>query len=389
MIEILSRWLIKDRDKITDPTVRSAYGTLCSVIGIVLNLLLFAGKYLAGILSASIAITADAFNNLSDAGSSLISLLGFKLAARKPDPEHPYGHGRLEYISGFLIALIIVLLGVELFKTSLQKVLNPKPSEWSLAALLVLVASILVKGYMALYNRRYGRRINSSAMRAAAADSLSDMLVTALVLAATLVGRFFHIQIDGWGGLIVSVFIILGGLTTAKDTVAPLLGSAADPETVRQIAETVLSAPMVIGLHDMMIHDYGPGRQIISLHAEFPSDADFVAVHETVDELEIVLNERFGFLATVHMDPIAVGDPETDRLKEKVLQIASSISPEITIHDFRNVKGESHIKLVFDAVIPFSFAMTDEEVIQLFKKELAENIGPECSAVIRIDKPLI
>lgn len=265
MIELLSRIFIKNRNNVQNPAVRGAYGTLCSVTGIVLNLLLFAGKYLAGVLTGSIAITADAFNNLSDAGSSIITLLGFKIATKEPDPQHPYGHGRFEYISGFIIALIILLLGFELAKSAIGKILAPAPSEWSLVSIIILGVSILVKGYMALYNTRIGSTISSPAMKAVAADSLSDMAATAVVLICSLLEHFFGIQIDGLAGLAVSLFIFYNGVKAAKETIAPLLGTPADRETVSEISRIVLETPCVSGLHDLLVHDYGPGRKFISL----------------------------------------------------------------------------------------------------------------------------
>lgn len=389
MIELLSRLFIKDRENIQNPAVRAAYGTLCSVTGIVLNLLLFAGKYLAGVLTGSIAITADAFNNLSDAGSSIITLLGFKIATKEPDPQHPYGHGRFEYISGFVIALIILLLGFELAKSAFDKILNPAASEWSLVSVIILGVSILVKGYMALYNTHIGNKISSPAMKAVAADSLSDMAATAVVLVCSLLERFFGIQIDGWAGLAVSLFIFYNGIKAAKETIAPLLGTPADKETVSEISRIVLETPCVSGLHDLLVHDYGPGRKFISLHAEVPAGADILEIHDHIDNLEKVLYEQLGYQAVVHMDPIALDDEETQQLTETVRSFAKSLSDEVNIHDFRMVRGETHTNLIFDIVVPFKFCMTDDEVRAAITAKIKAELGEQYNTVIQVDKSFI
>ena len=270
MIRFLARHFIKDSENISSPAVRRAYGILCGCVGIGLNLLLFAGKLLAGILSRSIAVTADAVNNLSDAGSSVVTLLGFKLAAQAPDQDHPFGHGRLEYISGLVVSMVILLMGAELGKTSLEKILHPEPVDFSPLAAGILCASILVKLYMVLYNRRIGRRIQSAAMAATAADSLSDCLATATVLLGALAGHFWNLQIDGWCGAAVALFILWSGFGAARETVNPLLGQPPSPEFVARIRDLVRAQPGIIGIHDLIVHDYGPGRRILSLHAEVP-----------------------------------------------------------------------------------------------------------------------
>lgn len=389
MIELLSRIFIKNRNNVQNPAVRGAYGTLCSVTGIVLNLLLFAGKYLAGVLTGSIAITADAFNNLSDAGSSIITLLGFKIATKEPDPQHPYGHGRFEYISGFIIALIILLLGFELAKSAIGKILAPAPSEWSLVSIIILGVSILVKGYMALYNTRIGSTISSPAMKAVAADSLSDMAATAVVLICSLLEHFFGIQIDGLAGLAVSLFIFYNGVKAAKETIAPLLGTPADRETVSEISRIVLETPCVSGLHDLLVHDYGPGRKFISLHAEVPAGADILEIHDHIDNLEKELYEQLGYQAVVHMDPIALDDEETQQLTQTVREFARSLSDEVNIHDFRMVRGETHTNLIFDVVVPFKFRMTDDEVRAAITEKIKRELGQQYNTVIQVDKSFI
>ena len=276
----LVRLFIKDCDNVTDPAVRERYGILSGAVGIVLNLLLSAGKLFAGLMTGSISITADAFNNLSDAGSSVVTLVGFKLAGQKADDGHPFGHGRMEYLAGLLVSLMILLVGVELGRSSIGKILHPEAVDFSLVSTGILAASILVKLWMGQFNRGLGRKIGSAAMAATAADSLSDAVATAAVLAGTLVNRFAHVNIDGWVGLAVAVFILRSGWGAAKDTINPLLGESPDPELVKQLRDLVLSHPQVVGMHDLIIHDYGPGRRLCSFHAEVPQDADILDAHD-------------------------------------------------------------------------------------------------------------
>ena len=294
MISFLSRLLIQNREQLQNPTVRRAYGMLCSITGIFLNVLLFAGKYFAGLISGSVAVQADAFNNLSDAGSSFITMVGFHFSGMKPDKDHPFGHGRIEYISGLAVSVLILLMGYELARSSLDKILHPSSVDSSVLVICILVASILVKGYMYLYNRRIGEKIDSSAMKATATDSLSDVITTCVVLLSTLVGRFTQLQLDGWCGALVAVFILRAGYNAAKDTLTPLLGTAPDPEYVQQIQQTVMAYPEVLGIHDLIVHDYGPGRRMISLHAEVPSNGDLLQLHDTIDRIERELNHQLG-----------------------------------------------------------------------------------------------
>lgn len=388
MIHFLARRFIKDSENIASPAVRRAYGILCGCVGIGLNLLLFGGKLLAGILSRSIAVTADAVNNLSDAGSSVVTLLGFKLAAQAPDQDHPFGHGRLEYISGLVVSMVILLMGAELGKTSLEKILHPEPVDFSPLVAVILCASILVKLYMVLYNRRIGRRIQSAAMAATAADSLSDCLATATVLLGALAGHFWNLQIDGWCGAAVALFILWSGFGAARETVNPLLGQPPSPEFVEQIRSLVRAQPQIIGIHDLIVHDYGPGRRILSLHAEVPASGDILELHDVVDALERQLNEELGCLATIHMDPVVNDGGATSEARERVQAVVKVIDPAISIHDFRMVPGPVHTKLIFDAEVPYRFALTDQEVrrrIQSAVRALDEN----WSAVVEVEKSYV
>ena len=390
MLTLLSRIFIHDRANTKSPAVRQAYGMLCGILGIFLNLLLFAGKYLAGFLTGSIAITADAFNNLSDAGSSLITLIGFKMAGQKPDPDHPFGHGRIEYISGLVVSALILLMGAELARTSIEKILHPEPADFSLLSIIILAAAILVKAYMAFYNRRTAARIDSAAMRATAMDSLSDMAATSAVLICSLVAHYTGLALDGYCGLLVSAFILFAGYSAAKDTIGPLLGQAPEPEFIQKIQNIVMQADIITGIHDLIIHDYGPGRQMISLHAEVPLHVDILAAHVIIDTVERELKEKLGCDAVIHMAPITTDDMLTNQLKSQVRLLAEEISPEITIHDFRIVTGETHTNLIFDAVVPFSLpeAETRQRLTQAIEAmpPLDASTG-RYYAVINIDRP--
>ena len=372
MITLLSRWFIRDRDHVTDPAVRRAYGQLCGLTGIGLNVLLFIGKFLAGTISGSIAITADAFNNLSDAGSSLITLLGFRLAGRKPDPEHPFGHGRMEYISGLVVSGLILLMGAELVKTSFDKILHPAAVDFSVIAMVILAVSILVKLYMSLYNRRIGKKIHSAAMAATAADSISDAISTSAVLAAMLVAKFSGLMIDGYVGMIVAVLILISGVKAAKETIAPLLGQAPETEFVQQIERIVMSHPPICGIHDLVVHDYGPGRVMISLHAEVPAGGDMLELHDVIDNAEIALRRELNCEAVIHMDPIVTDDGITSELRAKVSKLVKTIDERITIHDFRIVPGNTHTNLIFDAVVPFDIGISAQEVSERISRLVSE-----------------
>ena len=388
MIEFLARVFIRHRDTLSPSALRQAYGQLCGAVGIGLNLLLFVGKLFAGTISGSIAITADAFNNLSDAGSSVVTLLGFRLAGRKPDPEHPFGHGRMEYISGLAVAGLILLMGVELGKSSLKKILSPEEIVSSPLVLAILAVSVAVKLYMFYYNRSIGRKIKSAAMSATATDSLSDAVSTTAVLIATLVGQFTGLNIDGWVGLLVALFILFSAYKAAKETLSPLLGQTPDPEFVDRIEQIVLSYPEVLNIHDLIVHDYGPGRMMISLHAEVSADGDLLQLHDVIDNAEHRLKKELGCMAVIHMDPIITNDAHTDALRMAVAEKVKSIDPRLTIHDFRTVPGSTHTNLIFDVVVPYDVKLTADEVrrrIGALVKELDENYF----AVVQIDNSYV
>lgn len=367
---------------------RSAYGKLCGMVGIGLNIILFLGKFFAGMLSHSIAITADAFNNLSDAGSSVVTLAGFKLAEQKPDSDHPFGHGRIEYLSGLAVSGVILLMAFELLKDSIDKIIHPVAIDFSPLILGILVVSIGVKCYMAFYNFTISKKISSATLRATGMDSLSDCASTTVILVATLIGHFTDIQIDGFCGLAVGFLILWAGIHAAKDTLDPLLGQAPDPEFVAQIEKTVMDfePESIVGIHDLIVHDYGPGRRVISLHAEVPAEGDILQLHDVIDNLETKLRKEQGCLTTIHMDPIATKDERVLALKEQCKAIIKSIDESLSLHDFRVVFGESHTNIIFDVVIPYEFALSEQEIIKLIQDKVWEQIGQNYFVVIQVDK---
>ena len=388
MITLLAKLFIKDRDRVQDAAVRRAYGMLCSLTGIGLNVLLFLGKYLAGRLAGSIAMTADAFNNLSDAGSSIITLLGFRMAAKKPDPGHPFGHGRIEYLSGVAVSLIIIVVGVQLGLESIQKIRSPEPVDASLLPMIVLLASICVKGYMFAYNRGIGRKINSPGMSATAVDSLSDCIATGVVLISMLLARFADINADGWGGAAVAAFIIFSGFKAARETLSPLLGNPPDPQLVRDIADIVLAHPEVMNVHDLIVHDYGPGRLMVSLHAEVPGDGDVFELHDAIDTIEYELGAKLGCDAVIHMDPVSPDGTKTAHMRDELAEAAKAIDPRLSIHDFRIVDGPTHTNVIFDAVLPNDSALTEDEArsaLETLVHSLWKNSHPK----VHIDRPFV
>lgn len=388
MITLFSKFFIKNPNDYQSPAVRRAYGTLCSVVGIFLNILMFAGKFIAGNIANSVSITADAFNNLSDAGSSIITLFGFRLAGKKPDPDHPFGHGRIEYLSGLAVSVLILLMGFELMKSSITKLIHPEPVEASLLAGGIMVAAILIKLYMAFYNKTIGKKIDSAAMAAVAADSLSDTISTVVVLVSMILSKFIDFPIDAVAGIFVALLILKTGLESVRDTVAPLLGQTPDPEFVKQIEEITMESPYIVGIHDLIVHDYGPGRVFISLHAEVPGNEDVFVLHDEIDNAEFRLKDRLGCEVTIHLDPIDVDNEHVAQMKEEVAKILKEYDEVLTFHDFRMVPGETHTNLIFDVVVPAKYKMTNEEVHDAIKAEIEEHCF-KCFAVITVEQSYV
>lgn len=389
MITILAKIFIKDKNYPTGEKKRQAYGILCGSVGICLNIFLFLGKFLAGTVSNSISITADAFNNLSDAGSSFVTLVGFKLAGAKPDIGHPFGHGRLEYISGLVVSGAIIIMAFELVKGSVEKIIHPQDVAYNTLALAILAVSICVKLYMFTYNRSIGRKMDSAAMRATAMDSLSDCIATTVVLLAAVVGKLTQLQIDGYCGVLVGLFIFYAGVSAARETLNPLLGQSPDPAFVKEIEALVMSHEEVCGIHDLIVHDYGPGRRMISLHAEVPAEGDILTLHDAIDNIEGELRRELHCDAVIHMDPIVTTDQHILHLKEQVRTIVGGIDSSLTIHDFRAVAGPTHINLIFDVVIPFGFRLEDEVLIHTIQKKVWEQVGSNHFCVIQVDKAYV
>ena len=388
MITLLSGIFIKNRDQAENGEVRRAYGMLCSLVGIGLNVLLFAGKYLAGVISGSIAITADAFNNLSDAGSSFITLVGFKFSGMKADAGHPFGHGRIEYISGFGVSMIIILMGAELFKSSVEKILHPEPVAAGTLSMAILVASIAVKLYMCLYNRSIGKKIGSEAMKATAMDSLSDSAATTAVLLSMGVTYVTGKNIDGWCGLLVAGFVLYAGYSAARDTLNPLLGEPPSAEFVEEIKSTVMAHPEILGIHDLVVHDYGPGRRMISLHGEVSGDCDIFEIHDVIDRIEKELNQKLGCESVIHMDPIEVNNKTVEETKAVLVNRLKERYPEISIHDFRMVQGPTHTNLIFDAVVPFGFPLSNDEVREGIER-LVDETWENYFAVVQVEQSYV
>lgn len=386
MIEFLLRKFVKDYQNVKDPAVRERYGTLSGAVGIFLNLMISLGKFTAGVITSSVAVTADAFNNLSDAASSLVTLVGFRLAGQKADDDHPFGHGRIEYLAGLAVSVAILLVGLELAKSAVGKILHPEAVSFSLLSAGILAASILVKLWMYVFNRTLSRRIESAAMAATAADSLSDCVATSAVLLGLLAGHFADLSIDGWVGVVVAAFVFKTGWEAAKDTISPLLGQPPDPALVSGIRETVLEHPEVRGVHDLIVHDYGPGHIMASLHAEVSIDADMAATHDVIDNIERELGSKYHIMATIHMDPIATDDSLVNARRDEMLELARQIDPEITLHDFRMTEGPTHTNLIFDLVVPRKCPMSDGEVRQEMAR-LARVRNSRYLTVIQIDHP--
>ena len=388
MLKLLAKIFVKETSDMSPIEVRRRYGVLCGAYGIFLNVLLSIAKLSVGTICGSIAITADAINNVSDATSSAVTLLGFRLAGRKPDADHPFGHGRFEYVSGLIVAMVIVVMGIELMISSVKKIISPEPVECSVAALIILALSILVKFYMMLYNRSVGKRFSSAALKATAADSLSDCVATSVVLICMCIAYFTDLSLDAYAGALVSLFILYTGIGAAKEIISQILGNPPDPELVKKIEALVMENEFIVGIHDMIVHDYGPGNIMVSLHAEVPREGDIMELHDAIDNVEFRIRRELGCQAVLHMDPIVTEDKlvldTRAALAEKILEL----SPEATIHDFRMVPGPTHSNLIFDVVAPFSLKLSEDEIRERVN-QLVKELNPSFNAVIEIDRPFV
>ena len=385
MIHLLVRKFVKNYENIEDAKVRTDYGVLASALGIVCNVLLFAGKLAVGVAVRSVSVMADAFNNLSDGLSCLISIVGFKVSGKAPDAKHPFGYGRTEYIAGLVVSFIIVLVGFEFFKTSLDRIINPAPVTFSAILVVILAVSMLVKLWMGAFNVQIGRSIDSPVLMAAGQDSRNDVITTGVVILGMVAGQFTTLPVDGYVGVLVAAFIVWAGFGIARDTVAPLLGEAADPEIARSIEKIVMESDYIVGVHDLIVHNYGAGRSLASLHAEVPSDSDFVAVHEVIDEAEKRVWQRTGVYVVIHMDPIDVNNEHVAALRGQVENVLQGIDESLSMHDFRVVDGERQINLIFDVVIPFSYDKEAQRDLLLTIRNELQKIDYRYNPVVTFD----
>ena len=385
-MNLLVKLFIKNYKNVEDSKVRESYGVLTGIVGIILNVLLFAGKLAVGLISNSVSVTADAFNNISDAGSSVISMVGFKLSNKPVDKKHPFGHGRMEYLSGLIVSMIIIFVGFELIVSSVEKIFTPEEIDVSVVALVVLGVSVLVKLWMFAYNFVLSKRISSAGMRATAFDSISDAVATTVVLAGSLVFKYTGVNIDAYAGVVVALFVTFTGLKSAKETVDLLVGSAPSPEFIHEITDFVLSYDMVYGVHDLIVHNYGVGRELVSLHVEVPCNIDIMHIHEQIDEIENALTEKFHVHAVIHMDPIEVDDQTVNEIRAVVKGVTSELYPTLSMHDFRVVNGKKNVNCVFDIVVPYEYK--DEEKVAEDIKEKVKEKNARLNCVISTDRPL-
>ncbi len=385
MVKLLAKIFIKDSKNTESPEVRNKYGILCGGLGIALNVLLFALKLFVGTLTGSVAVTADAVNNISDAGSSAVTMIGFRLAGKKPDPEHPFGHGRIEYISGLIVAMLIFMMGFELISSSISAIMSPEATKIDLVTVGILVFSVLIKLYMYLYNRVVGKKIDSAAMTATAADSIGDAIATSAVLISLIVSHYTGLLIDGYVGILVALFILIAGFRAAKETIEPLLGARPEKELIEELESLVLSNEPITGVHDLILHDYGPGRRFLSLHAEVPMEEDILHVHDVIDNIEIEIFERFGIETVIHTDPIDTRNPKLNRIKEIVKELLDKTDEGLKAHDFRIVPGETHTNVVFDVVLPADSKL-DPDALKLAIATAVASTDSTLRCVIKIDR---
>lgn len=384
MTKLLLRFFVKNDNHTEDTAVRGAVGKLAGATGIFCNCILFLGKLIAGLMAGSVSILADAVNNLSDASSSVVTLLGFRLAQQPADADHPYGHARYEYLSGLVVAVLILVIGVELVKSSIGKIIHPEPVDFSVVTITILVVSIGVKLWMSLFFGTLGKKINSTTLEATSVDSRNDVISTAAVLLGCLVGYFFSVNIDGYVGLLVALFILYSGVNIVKETISPLLGQGADAELVEKIHGLVLSHEKVLGVHDLLVHDYGPGRCFASLHVELPAEEDALACHEIIDHIENEVMRKLNVDLVIHFDPVVIDDAEWNAMKETMEGIIGQIDPRLSMHDFRMVNGGKQTKLVFDLAVPYDMGQQYAALQQKIEESLREK-GKPYPTEIRFD----
>lgn len=389
MTELIVKLFIKNKDKVEEPSVRTSYGLLASVVGIVCNVILFGVKLVAGMLINSIAVMADAFNNLSDAASSVISFIGVKIAGRPADKEHPFGHGRYEYIAALIVSFIILQVGLSLFRSSFDKIRNPETVSFDLLIVLILCFSVFLKVWLMLFNRKLGIRINSAVLKATATDSLGDVIVTSATVIAIVIGSLTRFNIDGYMGVIVSIVVMIAGFRIAKETLEPLIGQAIDREVYTKITDLVESYEGIVGSHDLIIHNYGPTNRMATIHVEVPNNIDFVKAHETIDQIERDLLTKMDIFLVIHMDPIEVNDIKVLEKKQMITDIIYNLEDKAAIHDFRVVSGEHQVNLIFDLVVPYSYTKADEQQLLLKIMEEVRKRDSKYQCVITLENSFI
>lgn len=385
MTELICRLFIKDRNP-ENPKSREAYGTLAGAVGIALNFLLCILKVFAGIISGSVAIIADALNNLSDAAAQVISIISFKISSKPADREHPFGHARIEYVASLSVSFLIIFIAVELFKSSVQKIFSPEETVFELASAIILGVSVIAKLWLFAFNRKIAARINSNVMKATAADSISDAVATFAVLVSTVILKLFEIDVDAYVGIAVSVFIFIAGIKVLIEAKNFIIGQAPDQRTVDTIKSVVLSSSEILGIHDLIVHSYGVSTTIASLHVEVDGNANVFKTHDAIDNIEKELFYSHGIQCTIHMDPIVTDDEAVNSMRIMISKIVSEIDEKWQIHDFRMVSGDTHTNLIFDAVIPFECKLKNAEVTELISAKISQTLGENYFAVITIDK---
>ena len=385
MIKLIIKKSIKNYKDTENEKVRESYGVLAGILGIICNFILFIVKLVIGTLMNSIAITSDAMNNLSDMGSSVISIVSSKMSNQKPDKDHPFGHGRIEYVASLIVSFLIILVGFELLKSSIDKIINPEVVVFNIGLVIILALSVFIKFWMFSYNKYIAKTINSSLMDATAHDSLNDSISTGAVILSLFIGQFTTLPVDAIMGLFVSAFIMVSGIKLAKEVIDVILGTPPSLETVKKISDIVLSGEGIVGIHDLIVHEYGPGRVFASVHAEVPDDVDIVKVHEVIDALEQRVQKELNFVLVIHMDPISLNDEKTQKIRKIIVEITSEISDELSIHDFRMTDGENNINLIFDLVVPIETSTEDrKKYVKTISSKLKE-IDGRYNTVIQID----
>ncbi|MCP1100877.1 cation diffusion facilitator family transporter [Aequitasia blattaphilus] len=389
MTELLVKRFVKNYENVSEAKVRTSYGVLTSMVGIFCNVLLFLGKVLAGIVMGSVSVMADAFNNLSDAGSSVIGLVGIKMASKPADEKHPFGHGRIEYIAALVVAFVILQVGFRFLKEGIDKIRNPEDIKFSYVSILILLFSILMKLWLGFFNKKLGQRIDSTVMLATAADSLGDVLVTSTTLVSILVFRFWGFNIDGYVGVIVSLMVMWAGISVAKDTLSPLIGGAVSEEEYEKIAQFVEAYKGIVGSHDLIVHDYGPGRSMASIHAEVPNDVDIEVSHEIIDRIERDAQVNLGIFLVIHMDPVETKDERVLAIKEELNDLINRIDENVSMHDFRMVEGKKQINLIFDLVIPYTYDDNQAAELEEKIKEDLHKLDRRYVCVITMDRSYV